>query len=334
MKKLLLILACFSILWFEVQAQDIRFTQFYQAPIHLNPAFTGSTGIARIGTNFRRQGDSEESSYSTFSAYADYYIRDFSLSAGILFLSDEDDFSGFTMRSIALPVSYDFSINKKITIKPALQASYTAQGIDFSRFLFSDQIDTDGNILTGTSEPLAVSENINYFDVSGGVLAFGKNWWFGYAMHNLLQNNISFIQGGESTLATRYSVHGGITIDFTEPGRRAKTRKTLMPTFSYISQGGFNQLDAGVIGQYEPVLVGVIYRGIPNPLSEGEYAAASFILGLSKFDLSVGYSYDLPLNDRIIAGGIHEITISFLFDPRDPGATPRSAKRLKCPLPY
>ncbi len=334
MKKLILVITCVIFIFLDLQAQDIRFTQFYQAPLHLNPAFTGSTGVARIGTNLRRQGDTEESSYSTFSAYADYYIRDFSLSGGLLFLSDEDDFSGFTMRSIALPISYDFSVNKKVTIKPSLQASYAIQGIDFSRFLFSDQIDSDGIISGGSSEPLAVKNNVGYFDVSGGVLAFGENWWFGYAMHNLLQNNVSFIQGGESILATRYSVHGGITIDFTAPGRRAKTRKTLMPTFSYISQGGFSQLDAGVIAQYEPLLVGVLYRGIPNPLSDGEYAAASFILGLNKFDLSMGYSYDLPLNDRIIAGGIHEITISFLFDPSDPGATPRSAKRLKCPLPY
>ncbi|MFT4834991.1 MAG: type IX secretion system PorP/SprF family membrane protein [Marinoscillum sp.] len=334
MKKFFLVAISVVATYSSAYAQDVRFTQFYNAPIHLNPSFTGATGAARVGTNLRRQGNTNESSYRTFSAYGDYYIKDFSLSSGLMFLSDEDDYSGFTLKTIALPVSYNFSVNKNITIKPALQGSYTTQGLDFSRFLFSDQLDTDGNVSGGTSEPLAVDNMINYFDVAGGILAFGENWWFGYAMHNLLQNNVSFI-GGESTLATRYSLHGGIAIDLAGPGRNArKTAKTIMPTFNYISQGGFSQLDAGVIGQYEPLVMGVLYRGIPNPLSEGEYSAASFIFGLSKFDLSLGYSFDLPLNNRINQGGIHEISITFLFDPSDPGATPRSAKRLKCPLPY
>ncbi len=335
MRKILLLAFSVVAIYSTTQAQDVRFSQFYNAPIHLNPSFTGATGAARIGTNIRKQGNTNESSYSTFSAYGDFYIKDFSLSSGLMFLSEEDDYSGFTLKTIALPVSYNFSVNKNVTIKPALQGSYTTQGIDFSRFLFSDQLDPDGNISGGTSEPLTLNNNINYFDVSGGILAFGENWWFGYAMHNLLQNNVSFI-GSDATLATRYSMHGGITIDLAGPGgrRSRKSEKTIMPTFNYISQGGFSQLDAGLIGRYDPLVFGFLYRGIPNPLSEGEYSAASFIFGLTKLDVSFNYSFDMPLNDRINQGGIHEISIIFLFDLSDPGATPRSAKRLKCPLPY
>ncbi len=33
-----------------VTAQDPQFSQFYAAPLYLNPAFAGSTGQARVGT--------------------------------------------------------------------------------------------------------------------------------------------------------------------------------------------------------------------------------------------------------------------------------------------
>ncbi|MEQ8473126.1 MAG: PorP/SprF family type IX secretion system membrane protein [Marinoscillum sp.] len=318
----------------QIEAQDIRFTQYYQAPIYLNPAFTGASGVARLGTNYRKQGTRDESEFITISAYADYYFKDFYASAGLLFISDKDDYSGYNIQTVALPLSYDFSINKNITIKPALQASYTQQGIDFGRFLFSDQLDANGNVTGGTSEPLAVKDQISYFDVSAGIISFGENWWFGYSMHNLLQNNVSFVQGGTAELPIRYSVHGGVTVWLAKPTRSNRMKKTIMPTFNYVAQGGFSQLDAGAIVQLEPLLFGAIYRGIPNPLTEGEYSAVSWVVGVSKFDLSLGYSYDMPIDSQTNPGGIHEISLTFLFDPSDPNATPRSSKRLKCPLPY
>lgn len=315
-------------------AQDIRFSQYYQAPLYLNPAFTGSSGGARIGTNYRLQGTSSESSYTTLSAYGDYYFKDFYASAGLLFISDRDAYSGYVSNSVAIPLSYDFSITKNITIKPAIQPSYTLQGIDFGRFLFSDQIDPQGNITGGTSEPLAGSDRIGFFDVATGVLAFSERWWVGYSMHNLLDNNISFVTGGESRLPIRYSAHGGVSISLNDPRSRNKTKKTIMPTFNFVSQGKFNQLDAGAIFQLEPIVFGAMYRGIPNPLYEGDYSAVSWVVGINKYDFSLGYSFDMPIKTDVNPGGIHEISLSFLFDPTDPNATPRSAKRLKCPLPY
>lgn len=332
MKKHLLAGVLIGCTFLGLKAQDIRFSQYYQAPVYLNPAFTGASGMTRVGTNYRKQGSSEEASYKTFSAYADHYIKDFYLSTGILFISDEDEYSGFSSQTVAIPLSYDFSVTEKITIKPALQASYTRQGIDFSSFLFSDQIDTDGNITGSTGEPLAVSDQISYFDVSGGVLGFGENWWFGYSMHNLLGNNVSYIEGGDATLPVRYSVHGGYSIRLAPSTRDSPGRKSVMPTFNYVSQGGFDQLDAGAIIQHEPLIFGAMYRGIP--IGDGEYSAISWVVGVTKFDLSIGYSYDMPINSRINPGGIHELSVTFLFDLSDPNATPRSSKRLKCPLPY
>ena len=36
-------------------AQDPQFSQFYAAPLYLNPAFAGSAQEARVGINYRNQ---------------------------------------------------------------------------------------------------------------------------------------------------------------------------------------------------------------------------------------------------------------------------------------
>ena len=38
-----------------VFAQDPQFSQFYAAPLYLNPAFAGSSELARVGINYRNQ---------------------------------------------------------------------------------------------------------------------------------------------------------------------------------------------------------------------------------------------------------------------------------------
>lgn len=316
-------------------AQDIRFSQYYQAPLYLNPAFTGSSGAARVGTNYRLQGTTSESSYTTFSAYGDFYFKDFYASAGLLFISDHDQYSGFSSNTVAIPLCYDFSITKNITVKASVQGSYTRQGLDFGQFLFSDQFDPHGNPTGGsTSEPLAVSDQIGFFDVGTGTLIFSENWWFGYSMHNLLNNNISFVEGGESRLPVRYSVHSGYMIRLSKPGSKSRVKTSVMPTFNFVSQGKFNQLDVGALFQVQPVIFGAMYRGVPVPLYEGGYSAISWVIGVTKYDVSIGYSFDMPMSNPVDPGGIHELSLTFLFDPTDPGATPRSLKRLKCPLPY
>lgn len=315
------------------QAQDTRFSQYYKAPLYLNPAFTGATGVARVGANIRNQGTGSQHSYTTLAAYGDFYWEDYFVSGGLLFISEQDESSGFSRTTVGLPLSYDFSINKNVTFKPALQASYTRQAIDYNRFLFSDQINNDGSISGGSSEPLAVSNQLYYFDLAGGILVFSERWWIGYAMHNLMQNNISYVIGESNDMSIRYSAHGGIKLDMN--GRKISERdKTLMPTFSFVSQGPYNLLDAGLLASIEPIMFGAMYRGVPNPLYSGDYSAISWIVGLEMHDFSFGYSYDMPLGSSIMPGGTHEISLSFLWDPTNPHATPRSMKRLKCPLPY
>src|ERR1700712_1777647 len=90
-----------------VTAQDAQFSQFYAAPLYLNPAFAGSTGQARVGLNYRNQWPAIDANFTTFSAYADFYIEDKNSGVGVLINRDREGIFGLTSTSIALQYSYD-----------------------------------------------------------------------------------------------------------------------------------------------------------------------------------------------------------------------------------
>ena len=60
----------------SVTAQDPQFSQFYAAPLYLNPAFAGSTQQGRVGMNYRNQWPAIDANFTTISAYADFFIED------------------------------------------------------------------------------------------------------------------------------------------------------------------------------------------------------------------------------------------------------------------
>src|ERR671911_625777 len=73
-----------------VTAQDPQFSQFYAAPLYLNPALAGATGQARAGMNYRNQWPAIEANFTTVSAYFDYFIEDYNSAVGIIINNDTE----------------------------------------------------------------------------------------------------------------------------------------------------------------------------------------------------------------------------------------------------
>jgi len=68
----------------SVTGQDPQFSQFYAAPLYLNPAFAGATNQNRVGLNYRNQWPAIDANFNTFSAFADFYIESKNSGVGIL----------------------------------------------------------------------------------------------------------------------------------------------------------------------------------------------------------------------------------------------------------
>ena len=67
MKKLFTLII-FLGYWATLLAQDPEFSQYYAAPLYLNPAFTGTTADHRFIANFRNQWPNVAQGYVTYAA--------------------------------------------------------------------------------------------------------------------------------------------------------------------------------------------------------------------------------------------------------------------------
>src|SRR6186713_1634420 len=117
----------------SVTAQDPQFSQFYAAPLYLNPAMAGSTGQARAGINYRNQWPAIDANFTTTSLYFDYFIEDYNSSIGAIFTRDREGLAGLRSLSLGLQYAYEMKINEKLGFRPGLQVSIFNRDINFDR---------------------------------------------------------------------------------------------------------------------------------------------------------------------------------------------------------
>lgn len=65
-------------------AQDPQFSQYYQAPLYLNPGFTGITPQQRLAINHRIQWPNLPQAFSTYSFSYDIFVDELKSGFGIL----------------------------------------------------------------------------------------------------------------------------------------------------------------------------------------------------------------------------------------------------------
>ncbi len=326
----------------NVFGQDVQFSQFYSAPLYLNPAFTGATQLTRIGSNYRSQWPALDANFVTLSAYADHFIEDINSGIGILIQTDREGLVGLQSTSFSGLYSYQLPISKVFTVRAGVSAGYVSRDINFSNLTFGDQFDADGFITGPTAESFSTGERKDYFDMGLGALVYSNNAWLGVSNSHTTQPNQSLI-GQESKLPMKWSVHGGYKF-FLKSGiinhglTAEKQERSITPTFQYKKQGQFNQLDLGLYFTFEPIIIGAWYRGFPFK-QVGDFTnneAIVLLLGYSKRTrdniLNIGYSYDITISKLgASSGGAHEFSISYAWFTGDPRKPPKNVRLVPCP---
>ncbi len=337
-KKVFLLLILVSAIWQDntLMAQDPQFSQYYAAPLYLNPGLVGINQKGRMGLNYRSQWPNLEANFETTSAYIDYHFEDYYSSVGLIFNRDKAGRAGLQSTSIGLQYAYQFQLNSKWTFRPGAEIAYYFRDLDFNNLIFGDQLNNTGANGQPTSETFS-GLSARFFDLSFGGVLYSPSIWLGLSMHHVLEPNTS-INGGNDPLARKFSAHGGYRIPL-NPGSK-KTgigERSITPTFNYKTQGDFDQLDLGAYFTLDPILVGVWYRGIPIKNTNGIQNSESliFMLGLQAKRTTFGYSYDYTISDLGIGtGGAHEISIAYSFSLGDPLKPAADVRRLKCPIPF
>ncbi len=324
---------------FPSMAQDPQFSQFYAAPLYLNPALVGSSDQARVGLNYRNQWPSLDAKFVTTSAYFDYFFEDYNSGVGMIITSDREGLAGLRSTSIGLQYAYQLRLTDKLSFRPGVQVAYIMRDINFDRLTFGDQYDETGFISPSTAEGFNTGSGVNFADLSAGGILYSGKFWIGYSMFHMTEPNQSFI-GEDSPLPRKSSVHGGYKISLAPKasrGRgpmRAPSERSITPTFQYKWQGDFDQLDAGVYFTFEPIVLGLWYRGIPFKTFEefSNNESAVFLIGISSNNLNIGYSFDYTLSELGIgSGGAHEISIAYEFPLRSRKIPPKNVRLIPCP---
>ncbi len=192
---------------FNLQAQDIHFSQFYNMPVHLNPALTGHIeGTYRVNLIYRNQWSSINSGgvYSTPGASFDMNFKfneesRNSLGAGITFLNDQTGDKDFTNQYILASVAYHMNLDKKekMYVSLGVQGGYINKRLNTNNLQFADQFDANGD------PTMTTTETFNNTKASGGDIRAGvvlsaypsekMNYKIGFAYTHLIKLKEEFI---------------------------------------------------------------------------------------------------------------------------------------------
>lgn len=295
-------------------AQDMQFSQAYSNPVHLNPAFAGTTGRTRAVFNYRNQWPALKHSFISHSVGTDHYLKATNGGIGINFHRDIAGSNRLSNTIVTAVYSQQIKLSRKATLAAGVKGGIGQRSFDGSKLLFADQVIRESSV--SLSQQFLVP-NHNYGDVSAGLLYFRKKWWLGASAHHLNRPNQS-LMAGVSEIPTSFSVHGGGEIPV-EAFKSTYGAKKLRVAFNYKSQGEWDQLDVGGFFTYYGLNLGMWYRGLPTKSYRPGYANHEAIVLLVGYEAakhwSVGYSYDVTIS-RLAghSGGAHEIALVYELD--------------------
>lgn len=241
-----------------LQAQDLHFSQFFNAPLTNNPANTGFIPDAdyRIGASYRNQFSSILAApYKTISIFGDAQILRNQLQNGWLglggfILSDVAGSGGLRSTKVYGSLAYHQMLGNSSLLSAGFNLGWANKRIDQSKLKFPDQFDGkffDGN--TPTSVVLT-NNNVSYFDMQVGMnYAYfpNENVYLngGYSIHHVNRPTETFFSSNADT--SRISMRH---IGFVNAILKVNDRVIINPAAYYTNQAKSSELVFGLNASY------------------------------------------------------------------------------------
>jgi type IX secretion system PorP/SprF family membrane protein len=307
MKKFIPAYLVIALLSFRVAAQDIHFSEFYNAPLQLNPAYTGFfDGDYRFTAIYRNQWDAITTPYSTLEGSADFRILTGAdednkniLGFGIDASSDKAGDSQFSTNEITLSSAFSLATgyNKTNYLSGGFSAGIGDASIDYSNLVFDQQY-FEPNM--PTTETLG-DNSYKYIDLSGGMAWHYipnkfTNFNIGAAVFHINQPQEAFF-GNDATsiLYRKYVIDASAQFSLTNT-------MDLYPKGMFDLQGPYSELDLGSLLRFnlspgyiknEGFYLGAFYR-------YGDAIILTTRLDINEF--SFAFSYDITVSHLAIDG--------------------------------
>lgn len=305
-------LACCCLLLPGMRAngQDLHLSQYYAAPLYLNPALTGMVnGSFRVSLNHKNQWASITNPYTTYVAAFDAPVKRVGLGFGASSQTAGD--GGYRDLNLVGSFSYDVPLGSgRSHIVFGVQGGIIQKSFDASKLTFDDQYDPSTGFSpdnpTGESFP---QTSVLMPEVNAGLLYFygsaisRVNPFVGISSFHLTSPDKTFM-GGSYILPMRYVAHGGLRIKCTRLFE-------ITPHALGMQQATAQEIAAGISAQYylsqsdAYLILGSTYR-----LEDAVIAYT----GIQIKDFTVGLSYDVNVSslDRVTSHkGGYELSVSY-----------------------
>ena len=243
----------------NVQAQDIHFSQFNEAPLLRNPALAGLfSGDIRLQSVYRTQWQSVTVPYQTTSLNGEFKLpvgksEDF-ITVGAQIMYDRAGTVAMTATHILPAVNYHklLSEDRNMYLSLGFMGGSVKRKFDRSKVTTNSQFDgVDYNPGAADGETFDKS-SYSYFDGTAG-LSFNaqigdnpdNNVFAGVALHHFNKpSNVGFYTNGKSTLTPKWVYSAGT---------RMSTSEFSYVTFhaDYSTQGAFTEAIGGIIYTYK-----------------------------------------------------------------------------------
>ncbi|HOZ87111.1 MAG TPA: PorP/SprF family type IX secretion system membrane protein [Bacteroidia bacterium] len=330
-------------------AQDIHWSQPWNALIYQNPAFAGIDSRYSIGVNYRDQWNAVNKSYKTFMVAGDYRFQkglpeNVAIGLGEIISSDNSADGSYKTNSGGLVLSCLVKANPFVNIGAGIGYSIVQNSLA-DNFTWGAQF--DGNSYNSS---LATGENNNKFfhqygDLNAGVsYIYNRNvgtvngndnmkWIIGYSVNHLTQPNIA-ITGNKDKIAVKHlaTITGLLPI---------KDNFSWRPVILFGRQGKMNEITFGTLARYTlgevsqitgikkgmQFSIGALYRVNDAFIPTAEFQKANYILALSydvnasKFTSATKFRGGFEIALRIVAPG------TYLYIDKE--APPRNKKSKK-----
>lgn len=320
----LLLLSCFQI----SSAQDIHFSQFFEAPLLRNPSLAGIfNGDVRVQGVYRDQWNSFTKAYRSGSVNAEYKMpvgtgNDF-ISTGLQAVFDKAGTVGLSTTMLMPAINYHKSLSNEKTMFLSLgfMGGWIRNSIDLSKITSNDQYN-GGFDPTLPNGEMITAPSYSRWDANVGMSfnsSFGADqanaFFIGAAYHHLHRPNNSFYRNPSVEMKPKYVFSAGIKLHIDD--------------YQYFDieadqsvQGTFNETIAGAIYSYK---LGDDPDNTAYTLGLGAFLrwrdALIPVLKLDMHTLSVAISYDVnvsTLKTASMGRGGFELSLTYMgFLDRD-----------------
>ena len=309
MKKILPL--CF-LLWSAVlAAQDPVYSQFYAAPLQLNPAFAGAASAPRFGGIYRNQWPG----LNAYQTYGFFYEQDVTrLNSGFgLFLQGDNAGDGILKSSrLAGTYAYNLRLSQKLRVRFGVEAAWRQTALDWDKLVFPDQLNPTAGPINTSLEQRPEQTTRSALDLSSGLLLTSDQFWLGFSLKHLNTPNQNFLIVNDNLsrgLPLLYALQGGMELNV-KKSNKGTPGAFVSPNFLFISQGPYQQINLGAYAG-----VGAVFGGAWFRHTFGNADAAILSLGFRQGIFKIGLSHDVTLSELAgRSGGAYELSIGFLLD--------------------